>query len=145
MNSRTLHYRKSRIARWTTRLGREFPFTTELELEIAQGLGTLPWYMCHDRDVIETYFFVFMETPISLKPKDQQYYYGRICITSLVLYANAQHQMKVLGREVEEILCELFELIKEDVGKKKITGRVWKHARNDKIGGSNEKSSTNPS
>lgn len=142
MNNRTFRYRKARIARWATRFGKEFPFSTKLEKEIKKGLGTMPWYTCHDRDAIETRFYVFMEVPISLKHKDYLYYYGRIFISAFVLYKSARYQREVLRREVEEILDELFTLIKKDVESGKITGRVWEHARREEEG-NDEESSTN--
>lgn len=133
MNNRTFRYRKARIARWATRFGKEFPFSTKLEKEIKKGLGTMPWYTCHDRDAIETRFYVFMEAPISLKPKDQKYYYGRIFISTFVLLESARYQMVILRREVEEMLYELLRLIEQDVESGKITERVWEHVRKEGV------------
>lgn len=127
MNSRTFRYRKLRIARWTTRFGKEFPFLTKLEKEIEKGLGTLPWSQCLSMDGIETFFFVFMKTS-SPEWKNQKYYYGRIFISTFILFKDSQSQIEILQREIEEILCELFLLIKQAVENGEITGRVWEYA-----------------
>lgn len=118
-----MSYRKKRLAHWMERFKEEFTFITKLEKEIDKHLGMMPWTLCSHEDTVESCFFIFMENNTTVI-RDHEYYYGRVQLSGTLFRSGSRIQMNVLRYEVNEILRDLLILIREDVEKGKITGRV---------------------
>lgn len=129
-------YKLRRLSRWAERFKNEYLIKTnsEWEKELGKSLdfmekGGRLWHFCLDRDAYEAILFLFMESPVPKHKRDHQYYYGRILLTGIFLHSirDSKTMMYVVKREVEEILCEFFTHIREDIEGGFITGKVWEY------------------